>query len=143
MPLQQHSSKAWMFALGKGGTCSGHSSRAARHAHRLACLALRHRRQGDGAGNERNCIAVPANNVFGHHVDEDLLLHPLLGHLDDEFQRLRLRKAEHAALDDVAFAILFSDQQQREQKMLGSVCQGQASEACSSCTTEQEEPTCM
>ena len=88
------------------------------------------------------CV-VPADKVFRHHVDEDRLLHPLLGHLDEEFQRLRLRRAEHVALDDVAFAILFSDQQQREQKMLGSVCQGQASEACSSCTTEQEEPTCM
>ena len=43
-----------------GRTCSGHSSRAARHAHRLACLVSRHRRQGDGAGNEHNGIAVPA-----------------------------------------------------------------------------------
>ena len=60
-------------------------------------------------------------------MNEDLLLDPLLRYLDDDLQRLDLSEAEHAALDDVAFAILFSDEEQREQKMLGSVCQGQAS----------------
>lgn len=57
-------------------------------------------------------------------MHEDLLLGPLLGNLDDELQRLRLREAEHAALDELGFAILLSDQEQREQEVLGSVCQG-------------------